>query len=477
MSADETPRRTAAELEEEVLNGPGPRMTDPDLERVVAAVRDAWEADDHETVAAILAALHLADRADVFEAFDVEEQRSLLRQMSDEEAAHILEELEDDYAAELAALIDPGRLAPIMDAMESDEAADVLGDLDLTHVEPTLRAMDDEEEAEVRSLLGFPDESAGGRMVVDFIALQAADTVGEALAHLRRESAELEWAYYLYAVDRDGYLVGVVSLRELVLAEANERIGDIMYTDVICVNAEDDQETAARLMARYDLMALPVVDSDCRLVGVITHDDLVDVLEAEATEDMYLMVGVGEEPRPSDRFAISVGRRLPWLVVNLGAQLALVAVLKFFEPTIARVAALAVLFPLVTGQGGNVGAQTTTIVVRSIALGQVDRRELQLLAREAAIGLANGLVVGLLAGIVAFFATTQPELALSIAGTMFLAMTLNLAAGAIAGTLVPLALRRMGLDPAIASAVFVTTFTDTMGVILFLGLFVLLAAR
>jgi magnesium transporter len=276
-------------------------------------------------------------------------------------------------------------------------------------------------------------------------------------------------------IDDDGVLVGVVSLRELVTAEASELIGNIMYTDVIYVRANDDQETAARLVARYDLLALPVVDESGHLLGVITHDDLVDVLEAEATEDMYRMVGVDEALRSDDSVTVSVKRRLPWLMLNLAPQLILVGALKFFEPTIARVAALAVLFPLVTGQGGNVGSQTTTIVVRSIALGEVESRHLRLLAKEAATGLINGLAVGLAAGLIAYAVTSQSSLSALIAGTMVLAMTLNLAAGALVGTLVPLTLRRLGLDPAVASSVFVTTATDTMGVVLFLGLFVVLS--
>ncbi len=448
-----------------------------ELETVIAAVREAWEAGDRSTAAAVIAALHLPDQADVVEAFDVVDQGKILQELDEEEAADILQELEDENAADLAATIQPEELAPILDAMESDEAADVLGDLEPYQVAAALSAMDATEAAEVRALLGFSDESAGGRMVVDYVALHASDTASDAIEQLRRESLEdLEWAYYLYVIDRAGSLVGVVSLRQLVTSGPDELIGDLMDTDVIQVSAYDDQEAAARLMARYDLLALPVVDSRQRLLGVITHDDLVDVLEEEATEDMYRLVGVNEEQRHDDPVRISVQRRLPWLVLNLGAQLALVGALKAFEPTIARVAALAVLFPLVTGQGGNVGAQTTTIVVRSLALGEVERRQLRLLAKEATIGLINGLVVGILSGIIAYSVTSENSLAALIAGAMVLAMTLNLAAGALVGTLVPLTLRRLGLDPAVASAVLVTTATDTMGVIFFLGIFAILAA-
>jgi len=447
-----------------------------DLDAVTEIVSDALEAGDIETASAALGALRPPDRADVFEELDLDQQNRLITELDDDEAAEILEELEDEDRAELAATLEPEELAPILDEMDPDEAADILSDLEPEQVERTLFAMDDEVEADVRGLLAYPEETAGGKMTPDFVALRADETVAQSIERLRQLGPDTEATYYLYVVDPDEHLVGIVGLREMIVADPATRVETLMNTDVIRVAAMADQEDAARLMTRYYLMALPVVDDDGRLVGVITHDDLVDVLEEEATEDMYRLVGLDEEERAMDSIASSIQSRLPWLVANLAMQLILVSVLHAFEPLFAIVPLLAVLLPLVTGNGGNVGSQTTTIMVRSIALGEIDyARWRRLLVKEGTVGLAIGLVIGLLAGVVAFVLDGGVELVVRIPLVIVAAMTLNLAAGAMAGVLVPLGLRRLGLDPAVASSVLVTLVTDNCGAVFFLGLYYWLA--
>jgi magnesium transporter len=442
-----------------------------DLDALIDSVEIAVESGDLDTVAVVLAALRPADRVDVFEKLDLHQQRLMIGEITEDEAAEILEELGDDDAAEVAGALPPEDLAPILDAMNPDDAADVLGDLTLAQAESALDAMDDAAEADARSLMVFSDDSAGGLMTLDFVSLKADDTEAESLERLRRMAPDADTAFYLYVTDAVGRLAGVVSLRQLVVAQVDARIADLMDTNVIKVEADEDQEDAARLMARYDLLALPVVDSGDRLIGVITHDDLVDVLEEEATEDMYRLVGLDEEERTADPVRVSVRRRLPWLALNLGMALILVWALQSFEGAFAAVPVLAVLFPLVTGQGGNVGTQTMTFVVRSMALGEIaGGNQRRLLLKELAIGLVNGLVIGAMAAIIALVVASDTGLALRIAFAIAVAMTLNLAAGGLIGVVVPLAVRRLGYDPAIASSVFVTTATDTLGVLFFLGL-------
>jgi magnesium transporter len=261
-------------------------------------------------------------------------------------------------------------------------------------------------------------------------------------------------------------------LRELLIADGSTPLTAITNSEILFVRVDDDQESAARLMARYDLLSLPVVDEERRLVGVIQHEDLVDVLQEEATEDMYRLVGVGSEERPGSPVRSSLRRRLPWLLVYLGTQLVVVRTLMAFESTIEQVAVLAVLFPIVTGQGGNVGSESMTLVVRSLALGEIDRsNRWRMLRKEVALGLLNGVAIGLLAAGLAYVIAGDPAMAAKLATAISLAMMLNLAAGGLAGATVPLVLERFGQDPALASGMMVATVTDTMGVVFFMGLF------
>lgn len=443
-------------------------------EALLATVRAAVDAGRLDEAVQTLASLRPPDAVDIVEELDLEVQGLLLARMADPQAADILEEMEDEAAAEVAAELGTAELAAILDHMETEEAADVLGDLTAAEAENVLLAMDDLAEAEVRSLLIYPDDTAGGRMSREFLSVRADRSVAQAMEEYRNQARELRGAYYLYTVDPEGRLMGVISLRQLLLADPDTRLQDIKETDVVRVRTTDDQETAAQLVARYDLMALPVVDAADRLVGVIQHEDLVDVLVEEATEDMLRLAGVSVAETAQAAVAVSVRRRLPWLTLNLGMQLVVVRTLMLFDATISHVAVLAALFPIVTGQGGNVGSQTMTVVVRALALNALDRGHgMRLLARELAVGLICGLVVGALAGIIAMYAATGEEARL-VATAIWLAMALNLGAGALAGAGVPLLFDRLGLDPALASAMFITAVTDTLGVLFFLGLFELL---
>jgi magnesium transporter len=446
-----------------------------DVDALIDLVVAAVQSDDLSTVSDILLALRPPDRVDVFEALEPDAQSRLMEALPDEHAADILEELEDEMAAEIASALTPEELAPILDAMETDEAADVLGDLSPEQAESALQAMDDEAEAMARSLMVFGDDTAGGLMTGEYLALNADDTAEASIDRLRALAPDHEVAYYLYVVDDALRLVGVVSLRQIITADPGDRVRSVMDPDAISVAASEDQETAARLMARYDLMALPVVDDQGRLVGVITHDDLVDVLDEENTEDMYHLVGLSTEERLVDPVLESVARRLPWLALNVMLALVALSVLKRFEPLIMIIPVLAVLFPLVTGQGGNVGTQTMTLVVRWIALGEMPPGRLRrVAANEATIAAFNGVAIGMLAAVVAFVVARDTGQASRVALAMTMAMTLNFITGGLMGVFVPNVLRARGFDPAVASGLFVTTTTDALGVAYFMGLSLLL---
>jgi magnesium transporter len=436
-----------------------------DVDAILEQVRDALAGENWSQAVSLVEALRPPDQADLFSDLPPTEQDQLLPRLDLEDSADILEELEEEDAAEIAARLKAEELARILDEMEPDEAADLLGDIAPERVDRVLDIM--EEPEQVRPLLIHADESAGGLMTSANVTLHREMTVEQAITHLRVIAPETETVYYLFVVDEDVRLVGVVSLRQIVVAPSSTRIEEIMEPDVIHVRADADQEDAARLMARYDLLALPVVDDEDHLLGLITHDDLVEVLEEEATEDIYRLGGVLEEHPPDVPVSAALRTRLPWLVLNLGTALASAAILSLFEGTIARVAVLAAFFPIVAGVSGSAGTQTLTVTVRGLALGELDPRDgLRTLGREVLIGLANGIVVGCLVALIALVWKGTPMLGVVVG----LATLLNMVGAGVAGALVPVLMQVLRIDPALGSPILVTTITDTCGYFIYLGL-------
>jgi len=419
-----------------------------------------------------LDALHPADQADVIAELEPEQRAPLLARMPQEALAQLLSYLDEEPRRSVVGELEASVLGPLLDAADRDVAVDVLHELSPERARATLASM--RTAAEVAPLLPYADETAGGRMTSDFVALQREWTVDQALSYLRRTRPRAEQVFYLYVVDDQHRLEGVVSLRHLVVADASVRIGDLMTPEVVSVRTGEDQEEVARRVQRYNFVALPVVDEARRLLGVISVDDLMDVVEEEATEDMYRMVGLLENEsllRPAGR---SVAPRLGWLLINLLTAFAAAAVVYAFEGTIERVAALAVFMPIIAGMGGNAGIQTITLVVRSLALGEVALQDVRhILQRELVIGITNGVAIGLLLGVLAFGWYQNAGLGV-VAGV---AMLLNMTTAVTAGVLVPLSLRALRLDPALASGVLVTTFTDVLGFFFFLGLATLMVER
>lgn len=447
-------------------------MSPIDVDTTLDQVREALAQGDWNQAVALVEALRPPDQADLFGELPPTEQDQLLPRLDLEDSADILEELEEDEAAEIAARLEAEDLARILDEMEPDEAADLLGDIPPEQATEALAAM--EEPEEVRPLLVHADESAGGLMTSARVMLHKEMTVEGAIAYLRAVAPESEDVYYLFVVDEEIRLAGVVSLRQMVVVPPWTRVGEIMDPDVFHVRADADREEAARLMARYDLLALPVVDQAHRLLGLITHDDLVKVLEEEATEDIYRLGGVPEESPPDVPIPAALRTRLPWLVLNLGTALASAAVLSLFEGTIARVAVLAAFFPIVAGVSGSAGTQTLTVTVRGLALGELDPRDgLRALVRETFIGLANGITVGGLIALIALLWKGTPMLGVVVG----LATLLNMLGAGIAGALIPLIMQALRIDPALASPILVTTITDSCGYFIYLGLATLVLTR
>jgi magnesium transporter len=395
----------------------------------------------------------------------------VIDELEPDDAAEVLSYLDVEDAAEMVADLPAEQLADILDEMEPDDAADILAEL--TDAQASAALADMEAPADVKALLDYEEESAGSLMTKHVVSLRATANVGQALSLLRQLQLDEEIAYYLFVTDEAGRLVGVVSLRQLVAADLATPIASIMNQDVISVAVDADQEEAARTLARYSLPVLPTVDAEGRLVGVITADDVIDVIQEEATEDIYRLAGLDSDETVDQSVFTTSRQRLTWLLVNLPTAVLASWVVSLFEGTLARVAVLAVFMPIIAGMGGNAGIQTLTLIVRSIALGEISLRDSwRTLGRELVVGLINGVCFGVVVGLLGLIWQGMPILGL-VAGV---AMMANMLAAATAGTLVPLVLRRIGADPALASGVIVTTFTDVTGYLSFLGLATLLIA-
>ncbi|MGD8402773.1 MAG: magnesium transporter [Anaerolineales bacterium] len=445
-------------------------MKEKTVNEILTDLRDSLEKDDLMGAIRLIEALRPADQADLMEELETPEQVALLTKLHPVDSADVLEEMEDEDAAMLAELLPPDQLADILDEMEFDEAADVLGDLPKEKVTRILHEMDEPDE--VIPLLRYPDDTAGGLMTPAAITLHQDWTAGEALAELRRVGPQSESTYYLFVVDEVDRLLGVIGLRDLVTTPIDMLITERMKTDVVSVLVTTDQEECARTLSHHGYMALPVVDEIGRFLGVITADDLIEVAEDEATEDMYRMVGItGEEERVFGSTWSSIFKRLPWLAINMLTLFIAISVVDAFEAVIAGMVALAVFLPLVSGEGGNAGSQTATVVVRGIALGEITPRDgLHALNKEIRVALVNGAMIGLGTAVVAHIWKGDWRITVAIC----LAMILNFLMAATTGVLIPLGLKKMKVDPALASAAFVTAFTDTFGFLFFLGIVSLL---
>lgn len=424
----------------------------------IAALRPAEAAD-------VVAALHPADGADVLEELDPEDRAEVVEELDPQAGAEVLIELDDEELVDIARRLDVESLSDFLDEMAPDDAADVLGELDQHKAEATLAEMDQEDE--VRELLEHDEDSAGGLMIPHVVAFRESMTVQQAIEFLRRNKPDEETSYYLFVTDGADRLIGVVGLRQLVVAEPQQRLGEIMNPDIIAADVDTDQEECARLLARYDLLALPIVDDDRKLVGVVTADDLFDVVEEEATEDIYHLANLDADEDVYDSVWRSSRRRLTWLFVNLPTAMFAGWVATQFEGTIQVLPVLAGFALIVNGQSGNAGIQTLTLIVRSLALGELSLRDgWRTLTRELTIGSLNGIIFGLCVGVLGSLWLGNPAIGLLVGG----ALLLNLLTAATVGTLVPLTLRFLKIDPALASGVIVTTFTDVMGSICLYGL-------
>jgi magnesium transporter len=381
-------------------------------------------------------------------------------------AARALFELDEHDLDEILESTDDATLASICSSSAPDDAADLLDVLDEDRRARILEILGATQGAKLESLLEGEEETAGSLMNTEFLALDEELTVAQAIEAIRQYPRK-ESFFYVYCVDADQHLVGVLSLRSLILANAALQLKGIMVQSVVRTQIDSSPEEVAQLVSKYDLLSVPVVDMQNTLVGVVTVDDVLDVIQEQAEEDLLHLAGVDISERVTTPARESWRTRFPWLAVNLVTAFAAASVVRFFEPTIEKWTALAAFMPIVAGMGGNAGTQTLTVFVRALALGEVDWRSgLRPIWKELLVGLANGVCIGAITAAIVGLWTGQWVLA----GILLVAMTLNLIIAGVAGGFVPLILERFGFDPAVASSIFVTTCTDVGGFFSFLGL-------
>jgi magnesium transporter len=411
---------------------------------------------------------HPADLAQIFGSLLDNERTAVFSVLVDRNprlAMETVSEMGPEPGAHLLTNRSAEEIAKLLQELPSDDAAALIDYLPEELSQEVLELMRRRESQQVESLLEYGEQTAGRIMNPSVFALNEDLTVGEAITALQT-SRDVEMVFYLYVVDARRHLVGVTSLRRLLLVSPETPLKRIMTPDVISVRVDTDQEEVARQVASYNLLAVPVADEENKLVGVITVDDVIDVIKDEATEDLYRLAGVSGDERVATPAFEALRKRLPWLGVNLVTAFVAASVVALFESTIDRVTALAVFMPIVAGMGGNAATQTLTVIVRGLALGELSWANAQkALVKEVAIGLGSGITLGVVAAGVAWIAKGQPAIGLILG----LAMLCNMLVATVAGTLVPLGLKALKIDPALASSVFITTFTDVVGFASFLG--------
>jgi magnesium transporter len=405
---------------------------------------------------------HAADLSVVFRSLSISQQHQLFDLIKDIEQKGILfSELDVDTFLDLIEDIQLDDIVEVFEQMPNDDVADLLERLPEEKADAILEKMKKDASEEVEDLLRYENDTAGGIMVPDFIALTENTTAKEAIEALQKEYSEVEMPFYLYVVDDYGKLVGVSSLRQLVLVPPETPLKVFMTTDVFSVQTDMDQEEVAKIVARYDILAVPVIDDTNRLVGIVTVDDVIDIFRREATEDILKMAGVGEEFVETKSVLKSTRIRLPWLFASCVGGIMAFFIIGKFEGSLAKVAALAAFIPVIMGMGGNIGTQSSTIVVRGIATGRIDIRDFwSVLLKELTIGVILGVIYGLLIGSAAQVRYSMSALAISVG----LAVVSSMSIAALVGSLVPMAFVRIHIDPAVATGPFVTTAIDIVSV-------------
>lgn len=413
--------------------------------------------------------LHTYDQGEYFTESSDEFRDKIYHYLSPKEVAEFMEttEMEDDEYDHIFEKMDARYASSMFEEMSLDNAVDILKMLPKTKIASLLLLMDKETAGEIKALLHYEEDTAGGLMTTEFISVSSLSTVREAMIQLKEQAPQAETIYYIFVLNEKKQLVGVISLRDLIVAENDEYIEDIMNERVISVNVADDQEDVANIMKDYDFLAIPVVDYQNHLLGIITIDDILDVIDEEASEDYSKLAGVSDIDSTDDSMFATARKRLPWLMALTVMGMITASILGQFEDTLSKVALLAAFIPLIGGMAGNSGTQSLAVVVRGISTGEIDEQsKFKLALREAGSGFITGLSCSVMLFLIICVLYRTPVLGLIVCFSLTIAMTV----ATLAGAMVPLVMHRLKIDPAVASGPFISTTNDIISMLIYFGL-------
>ncbi len=432
------------------------------IERLTGVI----EAKDEKSAISMMEELHAADIAGIYNELDIEQAKFLYLLLEGEKAADVLAELDDDDREKFLRILPSETIASVfIENMDSDDAADVMADLSEAKQEEVLQHIKDIEQAgDIVDLLSYDEDTAGGLMAKEMITVNENWNILTTLKEMRKQAEEIDEVYYVYVVDNDNILKGTLSLKKLVLASSSQKIKNLYNSDIISVRAETNVEEVAQIMRKYDLVVLPVIDSIGRLIGRITIDDIVDVIQEEAERDYQMASGIMEDVETTDSAWVLTRARLPWLLIGLLGGILVALVIGRFETDLQDNAKMAFFIPLIAAMAGNVGIQSSAIVVQSIANNTLGlEKTLSKLIKEFLVGVVNGLILAILLFTYNFFVSDSFALTLTVSISLLIVIVF----AALFGTIIPLLLNKLKIDPALATGPFITTLNDIMGLFIY----------
>ncbi|RZL15157.1 MAG: magnesium transporter [Pedobacter sp.] len=432
----------------------------------VTKIKAALGTDD-EQLKTLLAEYHASEIAILFESIAKEDKERIINLLSVEVASEVLSEMdEESHPEELLLQLDPDKRTEIVEELDYDDATDIISQLEEHEQTEILKDLSEDDASNIRTLLSYDEETAGGLMNTEFIRINYQLSKKDAIDEIIRQSEEMEEFYTVFVVDDHNVFKGIVSLKDIIKAKGNMLISNMVNTDVVYVSPATDQEEVAKLLSQYNLTSIPVLDGEMKLLGRVTFDDVIDVMQEENTEDILKISGVSEDEELSGNWLEAVKSRLPWLIINLATAFLASSVVRYYEPTIEKLSVLTAYMTIIAGMGGNAATQALAVTVRRISLYDLtDNQAYRTVLKEFTVGLINGAATGLIVFLFAIYFDSNPMLGLVI----FISMTGNLLIAGVTGAGIPLMLKRVGIDPAIASSIIITTFTDVFGFLLLLG--------